>query len=125
MIDKDAQLAILADALTKIVEVATIGTATTTPSLSYWRELAIWLLRPWSSPRVMGRCRRRPHSLRPPKHCGRPRVRRHSINGRRLCDPRFSPLSGYILLLEIPGSRRVSTSYLRISRELFALEHLN
>ncbi len=31
MIDKDAQLAILADALTKIVEVATIGTATTTP----------------------------------------------------------------------------------------------
>ena len=31
MCDKDAQLSILADALTKIVEVATVGPATTTP----------------------------------------------------------------------------------------------
>ncbi len=32
MIDKDAQLAILADALTKIVDVATIGADATTPA---------------------------------------------------------------------------------------------
>jgi len=44
--DKQAQLAILADALTKIVEVATIGPATTTPMvelggrfrIDFWKD---------------------------------------------------------------------------------------
>ena len=33
-------------------------------------------------------------------------------------------VSGYILSLVIPGSRRVWTSYLRSSGEFFALKHL-
>jgi hypothetical protein len=81
--DKDAQLAVLADALTKIVDVATIGPATTTPIVELLaRNGDLGPLRRLAPLRPTGRCRRPFRLSRPSMRRRRTRVRQRLRNGR-------------------------------------------
>lgn len=62
MIDKDVQLAILADALTKIIDVATIGPATTTPAASSSTSRIRRLTTDCSTPKTDAARLKLPHS---------------------------------------------------------------
>lgn len=80
--DKEAQLAILADALTKIVEVATIGPATTTPIVALLARSGDLAAQALVAAATYGPLPEPFCLSRPSRRCRRTRVRQRLRNGR-------------------------------------------